>query len=466
MKTRLNPVARALVGLTLLLCPGLSIGIAGQTVSQAPPTVSGEAAELQSLLDQHRYIEFDDKLVATDPAHLTGPQTLYFSGMLAFHMGLLDAAAPRFLRAVNIDTSHSLTPAQNSEALLVLGEINFKLYSYVGAARMYGMINLGQHPGPQAQAILDNQKLSELLVKVPPQTIELTENFTLLPASTSSPMGAEYPVSIPDHAVSGTPLLTRFDTGAEISLLSATTAKAWGVTMLQGAATLIGAGGGTFEAHPGFLPTLTIGKAQLHNVAVYVVADQNLYIAPLKLQLNATLGYPVMHALGRLTFMQDGSLHVEAKSPQRDPHSTTLWLDDHALLIELGTKPVFKGTALVNVTDDRLFILDTGSGSTVLTDRYLVEHKDFFSGLALETGTLSGNDGVHAIANYQVHRLPLFVGESGVFLLDGQHVFAQPMHGPMEDYFGIIGQDILRRLPGYIIDFRTMTFSVVHDAAK
>jgi len=91
----------------------------GQATSQVPAksAPSTEVGELQNLLDQHRYIEFSDKLVATDPTHLTAPQTLYFSGMLAFSLGQLDNAAPRLIRAVNTDKEHSLTPAQDSKAL-------------------------------------------------------------------------------------------------------------------------------------------------------------------------------------------------------------------------------------------------------------------------------------------------------------------------------------------------------------
>jgi hypothetical protein len=42
---------------------------------------------------------------------------------------------------------------------------------------------------------------------------------------------------------------------------------------------------------------------------------------------------------------------------------------------------------------------------------------------------------------------------------------AQPIDGPAEDYFGIISQDILSQLPGYTIDFCTMTFTVLRNAA-
>lgn len=105
--------------------------------------------------------------MATDPTDLTGPQTLYFSGMLDFHVGLLDNAVPRLIRAVNTDVEHSLTPGLDRESFATLGEINLKLSIYSGAAKMYGMLDqaLGPNLGPNERAVLDNRHLAELLAK-------------------------------------------------------------------------------------------------------------------------------------------------------------------------------------------------------------------------------------------------------------------------------------------------------------
>jgi len=77
---------RILAALPLLLHAGHPLTMTGQTAPQKPAASAQptEAAELQHLLDQHQYIEYDDKLLATDSTHLTGSQNLYFSGMLAF----------------------------------------------------------------------------------------------------------------------------------------------------------------------------------------------------------------------------------------------------------------------------------------------------------------------------------------------------------------------------------------------
>jgi hypothetical protein len=89
-------------------------------------------------------------------------------------------------------------------------------------------------------------------------------------------------------------------------MISESTAKKWGLTLLAGTAKLHGYGGGTFEAHPAVISALYIGKAELHDVVVMVTADENLYIAGIKRQTNALLDYPVTSALGRLIFKKWG----------------------------------------------------------------------------------------------------------------------------------------------------------------
>jgi hypothetical protein len=57
--------------LRLFLNAGHSQKMTGQVTPQAPVTSaqSADAGELQSLRDQHRYIEVSNKLIATDPTH-------------------------------------------------------------------------------------------------------------------------------------------------------------------------------------------------------------------------------------------------------------------------------------------------------------------------------------------------------------------------------------------------------------
>jgi hypothetical protein len=321
--------------------------------TQTAPFQQSSAASLQQLLDRDDYIAYSEAMAHVDAASLTEPQRQYFLGMLAFHLGKLDDAAPLLIKGVNINDK-SLTSRQVESALETLGQINLKLTYFGASAQMYDDIDKtwGSQMGDRAQAIREKRHLAALLQHVPKQTIQISGDFTL-PRT-----GLEYPVGIPQQP--NKQCFAQFDTGAEISVLSVTTAKAWGVTMLDGTATLHGYGGGGFAAQPGFIHVLTIGKAELRNVAVYVTSDENLYIAQIKRQTNALLGYSVLAALGRLTFAKDGSLNVSAQSPARDlDSSAALWLSGHSLLVELGTQPILSGGKLTASTGGRLFILDT-----------------------------------------------------------------------------------------------------------
>lgn len=435
----------------MLVLLAFSFTVRGQTTPPQKPAPDAEA--LQQMLDRDDYIAYSDAISHLDASRLSESQRLYFLGMLAFHLGKLDDGAPMLIKAVNINDK-SLSSQQVESALEALGQINFKLTYYGGAAQMYDDIDKawGARMGDGEQSIREKRHLAALLQHVPKQTIEISGDFTL-PRT-----GLEYPVSVPQQA--GRQLWAQLDTGAEISVLSVSTAKAWGVTMLDGTATLHGYTGGAFSAQPAFIPTLVIGKAELHNVAVYVTADENLYLPQIKRQTNALLGYPVCAALGRMTFAKDGSLTVSAQSPARDlGTSAALWLSGHLLLVELATQPVLSGGKITGATAPRLFVLDTGSGSTYLTDHFLAEHRNTYGGPPPETAILAGAGGVHEIPAYGARNLPLFFGNTSI-LLNGPHILSQPTASEMERFYGVIGLDILGLSSSYTIDFRNMTLTV------
>jgi hypothetical protein len=122
--------------------------------------------------------------------------------------------------------------------------------------------------------------------------------------------------------------------------------------------------------------------------------------------------------------------------------------------------PVIDGDKLTGGTDARLFELDTGSGSTYLTDHYLAENRSRFPGEPTFLARLAGAGGIHEIPAYEAHKLPLFFGATPV-LCTGQHVLTQPQGGEAENYFGVVGQDVLQLFSSYTLDFRNMRFSVV-----
>ena len=452
---------------SLLRRSTLLLALAVHTLAQQAPTPpaprppqSAQALHLQHLLDTDDYLAYTVAMRDTDSTRLSENQRHYFLGMLAYHLGKLKDADLALVSAANGNSDHTLTSEQVANAITTDAEINMKLGRYGAAADDYNIIDTVFTMDPPArQDVRQNRHLAVLLKDLPPQTCDFTESFTLKPASTSTQYGTEYPIIIPTQPAPQQPLAAQFDTGAQLSVLSASTAKAWGVTLLSGTATLHGYGGGAFKAQPGVIPLLEIGSAHLHNVAVYVAPDQDLYFAPIKHQTNALLGFPVVAALGRLTFTHDGTLTVSPTSPGRGPVDAGLWFSDHALVVQLGTSLILTGNKLTGSNQDRLFVLDTGSSSTYLTDLYLAEHTNVFHGPPPSMAKLAGLDGEHDIPAFVANPVPL-VGGNTLITLKGNHILAEPTQGETEHFFGLIGQDTLSLFPSYTLDLRTMSLSL------
>ena len=442
------------------LCAGLgatALRVSDPETSPASADLRATAASLQALLDKDDYLEFARRL--PNAIGLRPEQEQYFAGTLAYREGRFKDVANPLIAAVQAHNS-ALTASQIESAFEILGQASVKTFLYGSSAKMYDDIDklYGSRMGAGVEGIREKRHIGALLEHVPAETVEISGDFSL-PRT-----GAEYPVSIGGRSFSA-----QLDTGASISLVAESTAKDWGVTLLDGTATLHGYGGGGFAARPGLIPVLQIGKAELHNVVVFVTADQNLSIPEIKRQTHALphtmphalLGYPVASALGRLTFARDGGLTVTTHpSASEQKSGAPMWIGDGSLLIALGTVPVIEGDRLLGGTETRLFELDTGSGSTYLTDHYLAENRTRFSGEPTALARLAGLGGVHEVPAYVAQRLPLFFGNTPV-LCTGQHVLTQPQGGEAESYFGVVGQDVLQLFSSYTVDFRNMRFSVV-----
>ena len=433
--------------------------VAGSQQSAAPAAAAGSglsnvaitASYLQTLLDKADYIEFARRLPSA--IGLKPEQEEYFRGILAYRQGRFGEVVNPLVTAVRTHNS-VLTDKQMESAFEILGQTSEKTFLYSSSAQMYDDIDklFGSRMGEEIQDIHERRQIGLLLKNVPVETARIDGDFTMLRSGTE--LEGEYPISI-----GGKSFFAQLDTGASVSLLSESAARDWGVTILDGTVTLHGYGGGGFSAHPGFIPVLQIGNAELHNVVVFVTADKNLYIAEIKRQTHALLGFPVASALGRLTFARDGTLTVTAH-PASTTSGAAMWIGDGSLLVALGTVPVINGDKLTGGTKERLFELDTGSGSTYFTDHYLAENRSRFSGEPSSVARLAGAGGIHEIPAYKTQRLPLFFDNTPV-LSTGQHVLTQSQGGEAESYYGVIGQDILQLFSSYTLDFRNMRFSVV-----
>jgi hypothetical protein len=102
------------------------------------------------------------------------------------------------------------------------------------------------------------------------------------------------------------------DTGANESVISRSLASQLHLPTLPGVAhTSGGVTGIENELHVALLPKLPLGGVTTHNVVLMVLDDANLTIPNGNggsYRIAGIIGFPVLRALGRITFHHDGTL--------------------------------------------------------------------------------------------------------------------------------------------------------------
>jgi predicted aspartyl protease len=111
-----------------------------------------------------------------------------------------------------------------------------------------------------------------------------------------------------DITVGGVTSAWIVDTGAQISVVNASTAKAMGVKMAKGDFT-IGTSTADVQGGVGLIETMKIGAATVHNVPVLVLPDAQLAVGGFP-TIPGILGLPVMTAFKRIGWVDGGATLV------------------------------------------------------------------------------------------------------------------------------------------------------------
>jgi len=128
------------------------------------------------------------------------------------------------------------------------------------------------HAG-ELQGFSDNLHTYEMLRGAPAQLVAGATGFTV--ATRRDPLGnTDVPVT-----VGQTEVWWMFDTGANISTISLSTATRLGLTLSRGSATTqSGATGNEVRLHTAIIPELRFGDALIRNAVVLVMEDKQLDI--------------------------------------------------------------------------------------------------------------------------------------------------------------------------------------------
>lgn len=397
------------------------------------------ASPLDELVEENRYLELQRNLPA---AELTKQERTYFEGILAdrtHHVGDAIALLEKVLPELKARSAH-----RAALALRALGSDYFEAGRYGDSAAAYATLlkSYGnQFPPGDLHGFSDNLQTYELLRGAPEQLISGSTSFTV--PIQRDPLGnIDVPV-----LVGKTQMWWMFDTGANISTISLSTAKRLGLAISKGRATTqSGATGNEVPLHTAIIPELGLGKALIHNAVVLVMDDKELDIDlgnNRHYAIQGILGYPVLSALRSFTFFKD-RLDIAPANPSSS-RCAPLYVQDLTALI-----------AATSGGKELVFSLDTGASTGTLTARYFHAFKEQFVTLKPNRTSAGGAGGVRFMQGYTLRSMELHLGTATATLHDIV-VLTEPLGtGVLDSVYGNLGQGLVAPFRSYTIDFGRM----------
>lgn len=239
------------------------------------------------------------------------------------------------------------------------------------------------------------------------------------------------------------------DTGANVSVLTETTARMLGLEIVDGAS-VRSSSRAAVPVRLAMSRRLEIAGTSLRNVAFLVLKDSDLRLPlPGGYEIPAIIGFPVLRAMGRVGFTPTSFFGGRRAGPSAR-----------------GTPMVASGSDLYVITRvngiEVTLHLDSGASSTTLGSRFAADHPAFTANLGRRAtrsagagGAVEGTASVLRNATVEVGGVRAKVPAIDVITATGD----------APGNYGTLGQDVLRAASGYTIDFAKMTITLDRAAA-
>jgi len=400
-----------------------------------PP--DGALDELRALDAARNYFALRDRVAAMPDA--TAPEVQYFQAVV--HHAFNDPARSNVVAAALLARPSTLPESTVFELQRLELRNHLRLFEYSAAAAKTAAI---LEAPPVSAKVSDLSELRNLLrifralQDVPAQQISSRR------ATRLRPDGGRIPITI-----ESTTRQFVFDTGANLSVLMRSEAERLGLQIREAGVEV----GTVTDLRPtadlAIAARLEIGGVELRNVVFLVMPDELLSF-PDGHRIPGIVGFPVIEALGEVVFGADGT--IEIPETPADGGTANLALAGLKLLTLVGHR-------------NSRFIcqFDTGADATDFYAPFFKAHEaDVTQVGTLTTLRSTGVGGTREFDGYRLPRLEVTVAGRALTLLDVD-VYAAPVRE--EEYLHCnIGQDVLRQVNGYRLNFRSMTLTFGDEA--
>ena len=394
----------------------LCLLVASEVFAQRTP-------DLKSLYQEHRWFELRD---ATS------------IGGSAFYRGAVECA---FAQLTKCETDlHSVVKSGSSsedttEAHRILVSVYFRLGMYKAALReAEALLALN----PNDFDIKGDLPLLELLGEFSDQTIQSTGGSALKIQEHGLPV-----------SIDGRSATYWFDTGANLSVMSASEARRLGLSIRTVGSKVGVMTGAKVQFRVALAHHVQIGNSHLQNVAFLVFSDGQQPFSSLPQESQGLLGLPVLLALGQVAFGRERQFEI---SPKRSSSSTS-----RPNLAFDGKNPV----ALVEYQGRELsFTLDTGASNTDLYPPFAVVFPELLRNGEKRQSKMEGVGSTQELDSAILPSLKLKI-DRFIATLRPATVLLKENGELSKFFFGNLGIDLLMQPSKTTLDFTGMRLSTV-----
>ena len=406
-------------------------------LAQASGTVSDNGPDTQ--LKEFRIDELADSIDKW-PA---GADRDYFAGMIANRRNKT-ALSIRLLQK-SLSGEPSLRRDRAILAKEALADDFQKDYRYGDAFRTQEALianDADELKPDELQGLKDDMDILRILRSAPVQTLQWKAPVHL--KTEVNPLKSRN-VALTVNGIKASWLL---DTGANLSVVSKSLANQLGLTPLPGEAQgQAGTTGIENKVRVAVLPTLVIGGATLHHVVLVIMDDASLKVGPKDqpYQIRAILGYPVLRALGWISFSKTGYIDGGPSNHPSGP-GAPMYMDALTPVLQCSVY----GRSLP-------FYLDTGASGTNLFPAYASLFHKSATDWTTQQSHIFGAGGTVSRQIFVQPKLTMRVGDKEVVLRNVKFYSSQA-DSPNDFIYGNLGQDFLGTYETYTLDFDAMIF--------
>jgi hypothetical protein len=386
---------------------------------------------LKSLFDAKDYFALR-KAIAAVPQNSS--DYLFYRGVVASKFNHLDKATPdleRYIRSV----AERKNPPMLRDALEQLAEAYARGFRYREASEVY--TRLLKEFGPkikreEREGYENMVALMGAIKDAPRQTVSFRGDSSVEGNLSRMPFGAQE-------------IQLGFDTGADLSLITASLAKKFGLKIFGSKVQVGNVAGQDVPARMGLADEITIGNAVVKNAVFLVFDDKDLFIPP-DFQINGIIGLPVIAALGEITVRNDG--HIEIPAKPASTGESNLCYEQLKLVLQAA------------VADQPVpFLMDTGASHSTLYRSFEKKFAKAFEMTQSEKHKVQGIGGYRMVKNFAAKDVQLKIGEStGTF--EKIPLLMQTTEGLSKVFYGNLGLDLLKQFTTATFNFRDMTLTV------